>query len=57
MFEVGGGARRGAKCRRIEEASPRGQEEEARETAADLDATRPDVLMGKAVASEVEDRP
>jgi hypothetical protein len=57
VLEVRGGARRGAKCRWIERASARGQEQEARETAADLEATRADVLMGQAVAREVEDRP
>jgi hypothetical protein len=57
VFEVRGRARRGAKCRWIEGASPRGQEQEAGETAADLEATGVDVLMGQAVAGEVEDRP
>jgi hypothetical protein len=57
VLEVRGGARRGAKCRWIEGASPRSQDQEARETAADLEATRADVLMGQAVASEVEHRP
>jgi hypothetical protein len=57
VLEVRGGARRGAKRRRIERASPRGEEQEARETAADLEATRVDVLVRQAVAREVEDRP
>jgi hypothetical protein len=57
VLEVRGGARRGAKHRRIERASPRGEEQEARETAADLEATRADVLVRQAVPREVEDRP
>jgi cold shock protein len=56
VLEVRGGARRGAKRRRIERASPRGEEQDARETAADLEATRADVLVWQAVAREVEDR-
>jgi hypothetical protein len=56
LLEVRGGARRGAKCRWIESASARGQDQEARETAADPEATRAGVLMRQAVASEVEDR-
>ena len=47
VLEVRGGTRRGAKCRRIEGASPRGEEKEARETAADLEATRTEVLVGR----------
>jgi hypothetical protein len=57
VLEVRGGARRGTKRRRIERASPRSEEEDAGETAADLEATRADVLMRHAVAREVEDRP
>jgi hypothetical protein len=57
VLEVRGGTRRGAKCRWIERASARGQEQEARETAANLEATRADVPMGQAIASKVEDRP
>jgi hypothetical protein len=57
VLEVRGGARRGAERRWIEGASPRGQEQQTRETAADLEAARADVLMGEAVASKVEDRP
>jgi hypothetical protein len=57
VLEVRGGARRRAKRRRIERASPRGEEQETRETAADLEVTRADVPMGQAVAREVEDRP
>jgi hypothetical protein len=55
VFEVGSGTRRGAKRRRIEWASPRGQENEARETAADLEATRAEVLVRQAITCEVED--
>jgi hypothetical protein len=57
VLEVRGGARRSAQRRRIERASPRAKEEEARETASDLEATRADVLVRQAVAGEVEDRP
>ena len=57
MLEVGRGARCGAKCRRIERASPRGKKEDARETAADLEPTRTEVLVRKAVACDVEARP
>jgi hypothetical protein len=57
VLEVGSGGRRGAECRWIEDASANGQDQEACETATDLEATRADVLMGQAVASEVQDRP
>ena len=57
VLEVGGGARRGTERRRIERAAARGEEDEARETAADLEAARADVLVRQAVAREVEDRP
>jgi hypothetical protein len=57
VLEVGRRVRRSAKRRRIQWASPRGEEKEARETAADLEATRVEVLMGQAIAREVEDRP
>jgi hypothetical protein len=57
VLEVGRGARRGAKCRRIEQASPRGKKEDARETAADLEPTRAEVLVREAVARDVERRP
>jgi hypothetical protein len=56
VLEVGGGARRGAKCRWIERASSRGEKEEAGETAGDLEATQGDVLVRHAVTREVEDR-
>ena len=57
MLEVGGGTRRGAKRRRIEWASPRGEEKDACDAARDLEATRAEVLVRQAVAREVEDRP
>jgi hypothetical protein len=57
VLEVRGGARRGAKRRRIERASPCGEDEEARDAAADLEPTRVDVLVRQAVAGKVEDRP
>ena len=34
MFEVGGGARRGTERRRVERASPHGEEEDARDAAS-----------------------
>ena len=57
VLEVGGGTRRGAKRRRIEWASPRGEEKDACDAAGDLKATRAEVLVRQAVAREVEDRP
>jgi len=39
------------------EASPHGEEEEDSDAAADLKATRADVLVGHTVAREVKDRP
>ncbi len=57
MLEVRGGARRGAERRWVERTSPRGEKQEACETAADLEATRADVLVWQAVAREMEDRP
>jgi len=56
MLEVGRGARCSAKRRRIERASPRSEEEDASETAPDLEPTRVEVSMGKAVARDVENR-
>ena len=55
VLEVRGGARRSAKRRRIEWASPRGEEKDARETAAELEATRMEVPMWQPIAREVED--
>jgi len=51
VLEVRGGARRGTERRRIERAAPRGEEDEARETAGDLEAARADVLVRQAVAA------
>ena len=51
MLEVRRGARRSAKCRRIERSSPRGEEEDAREAAADLEPTRVEILVRNAVAA------
>ena len=45
VLEVGGGARRGAKRRRIEWASARGDEKDACDAARDLKATRVKVLV------------
>jgi hypothetical protein len=57
VLEVGGGTRCGAKRHRIEWASPRGEEKETRKTAADLEATRAEVLVRQAITREVEDWP
>ncbi len=57
VLEVRGGARGAAKRPRIEWASLRGKEKDARETAADLEATRAEVLVRQAIAREMEDWP
>ena len=57
VLEVGRGARCSAKCRRIERAASRGEEEDAPEAAADLEPTRAKVLVRNAVAGDVENRP
>ncbi|MGZ8697295.1 MAG: hypothetical protein ACXWZ1_08050 [Gaiellaceae bacterium] len=56
VLEVGCGARRGAERRWIERATARGEEDEARETAADLEAARADVLVRQPIAREMKDR-
>ena len=56
VLEVGCGARPGADRRRIERAAACGEEDEARETAADLEAARADVLVRQPIAREMEDR-
>jgi hypothetical protein len=56
VLEVGCGARRGAERRRIERATARGEEDEARETAADLEAARADVLVRQPIARKMKDR-
>ena len=57
MLEVGRRTRRGAKRRRIERPSPHGEEKDACDAAANLEATRAEILVRQAVAREVEDRP
>lgn len=57
VLEVRGGTRSRAKRCRIERASPRGKKKEARKTAADLEATRADVLVRQAIAREVDEWP
>jgi hypothetical protein len=57
VLEVRRGAGCGANCRRIEWASPRGKEEDARQTAADLESMRAEVFVRKAVARDMENRP
>jgi hypothetical protein len=56
VLEVGCGARPGAERSRIKRAPARGEKDEARETAADLEAARADVLVRQPIAREVEDR-
>jgi hypothetical protein len=55
VLEIRGGTCRRTKRRRIEWASPRGEEKDANETAADLEATRAEVLVRQTIAREVED--
>ena len=57
VLEVGRGARRRTERRRIERASPRDEEEDARDTTADLEPTRVEVLVRNAIARDVEHRP
>jgi hypothetical protein len=57
VLEIGSGTRCGTDGRRIERASPCGEEDYARETAANLDATRTDVLVRQAIAREMKDWP
>ena len=57
VLEVGCGTRRCTKRRRIEYASPRGEEKDASDAARHLKATRAEVLVRYAVAREVDDRP
>jgi hypothetical protein len=56
VLEVGRGARPGADRRRIERAAACGEKDEARETAADLEAARADVLVRQPITREVKDR-
>jgi hypothetical protein len=56
VLEVGCGARSGAERRRIERAAACGEEDEARETAADLEAARADVFVRQPITREVKDR-
>ena len=57
VFEVRRGAGHSAECRRIERPSPRGEEEDARQGAADLEPTRAEVSVRNAIARDVENRP
>src|SRR5439155_25405583 len=56
VLELGCGARPGAERRRIWRAAARGEEDDARETAADLEAARVDVFVRQPVAREVKNR-
>jgi hypothetical protein len=57
VLEVRGGARSRAQRCRIERSAPRGEEDEARQAAADLETARADVLVREAVAGKMEERP
>ncbi len=57
VLEVRRGARCSAECRRIEQATSYGEEEDAHETAGDLEPTRAEVSVRNAVARNVENRP
>jgi hypothetical protein len=57
VLEVGRGARCSAKCRRVERAASRSEEEDAPEAGADLEPTRMKVSVRNAVAGDVENRP
>jgi hypothetical protein len=57
VLEVRRGARCSAKCRRIERASPRGEQEDSCNAAADLEPTRVEVSVRNTVARDVENRP
>jgi hypothetical protein len=56
VLEVRGRARGCAERRGIERSTPQGEEGETRQTAADLEPTRADVLVRDAVADKMEDR-
>ena len=56
VLQVRRGARCSAKRRRIERTSPRGEKEDARETADDLEPTRVEVSVRNAVACDVKSR-
>jgi hypothetical protein len=57
VLEIRGGACRRTERGGIERASAHGKEQEASETAADLEPSRMNVLVRQAIAREVEDRP
>jgi hypothetical protein len=57
VLEVRRGARCGSECRRIERASPSGEEKDARQAASYLEPTRAEVSVRNAVARDVENRP
>jgi hypothetical protein len=57
VLEVRRGARYSAECRRFERAASYSEEEDARETAGDLEPTRAEVLVRNAIARKVENRP
>ena len=56
VLEVRCGARDSAECRRIEQAPSYREDEDARETAGELESTRAEVLVRNAIARKVENR-
>jgi hypothetical protein len=56
VLEIRRGARRCSESCRIKEAASAGDESEADEAAADLEAARADVLVWQTIAQEMEDR-
>jgi hypothetical protein len=57
VLEVRCGTCDGAKRRRIEWPSPRGEEKDTSETAADLEATGAEVFMRQVIARKMDDWP
>ena len=57
VLEIRCGTCDGAKRRRIEWPSPRGEEKDASETAADLEVTGVEVFMRQAIARKMNDWP
>lgn len=56
MLEIRGRACRGTERRRIERASPYGEQEEGQDTTADLEPRRVEVSVRHAIACEMQHR-
>jgi hypothetical protein len=56
VLEIGGGTRGRSDRRRIQQSAPGRQQREAGHAAADLEASRSDVLVRETIAGKVEDR-